>query len=190
MYFLKSYWNFYENNSWVLKSSKIGPHLVLIFLRRSLFYHYNAVDLKSSKQDFVYARTEYETFTAFPLLLLWKSSPTRTERKKHKKRKHQQQLQEGPWVRLWNIISQFVFIAFTGWWVCSPRRCSSSLFMPSDCSARPIAKAGVSIFLLYALGVSIFHKLCCPLCMSPRLLLKVPSSAAGASIMYHIRGVY
>ena len=26
--------------------------------------------------------------------------------------------------------------------------------MPSDCSARPIAKAGVSIFLLYALGVS------------------------------------
>ena len=119
MYFLKSYWNFYENNSRVLKSSKIGPHLVLIFLRRSLFYHYNAVDLKSSKQDFVYARTEYETFTAFPLLLLWKSSPTRTERKKHKKRKHQQQLQEGPWVRLWNIISQFVFIAFTGWWVCS-----------------------------------------------------------------------
>ena len=57
MYFLKSYWNFYENNSRVLESSKIGPHLVLIFLRRSLFYHYNAVDLKSSKQDFVYART-------------------------------------------------------------------------------------------------------------------------------------
>ena len=74
--------------------------------------------------------------------------------------------------------------------MCSPRRCSSCLFMPSDCSARPIAKAGVSIFLLYALGVSIFHKLCCPLCMSPRLLLKVPSSAAGASIIYHIRGVY
>ena len=62
MFFLKAFWHFDENNdSWVLKNSKMGPHLVLIFLERSLFYHIVLFDLKSSKQDFVYARTGYET---------------------------------------------------------------------------------------------------------------------------------
>ena len=36
--------DFDENNdSRVFKSSKMGPHLVLIFLERSLFCHYNAI---------------------------------------------------------------------------------------------------------------------------------------------------
>ena len=42
----------------ILKSSKKGPHLVLILLKSTLFFpHGNVVDLKSPKQDSIYGST-------------------------------------------------------------------------------------------------------------------------------------
>ena len=43
MCFLMAFWHFVKIMTWGPQNSKMGPHLVLIFLEESLFYYYNAI---------------------------------------------------------------------------------------------------------------------------------------------------
>ena len=54
----------------ILKSSKMGPYLVLILLKSTLFFsHGKVVDLKSSKQDSIYGSTDSFPFLRNPVNL-------------------------------------------------------------------------------------------------------------------------